>query len=105
MALKSLGVITVTTAATRVRATATSTPCQSIFVQAVATNTGKMYVGNSAVVGSTLAGCFAVLPAPVGTAPAVTLASFSASIPLAPGGLNLADIWIDSDTNGEKVLI
>lgn len=107
MALKSLGAVTVAAAGTPARATANESdptarvPAQSFQVQQVTGNTGKVYVGTSAMNKATLAGVFTVLPA-IATG---TLPSYSATIVNAPAGFNMAEVYIDVDTNGEKALI
>jgi hypothetical protein len=102
MALEALGKVTVTSAGTPVRVTATRTGAQSIMVQAWHNNTGKIWVGTSASMNTTTgAGVLAMIPAPV----AGTIPNASFSIPLAPSGINAADIWIDADTNGEACIV
>ncbi len=101
MAVTPLGKVTVTTAGTPVRVTSTRTGAQAILVQAVSTNTGKIYVGNSSLNKSTLAGVYFVIPA----ASASDIPSFEFSIPLSPAGLNAADIYLDADNNGEAAIV
>lgn len=103
MAWKSLGKVTVTTAGTPVRATSTSTPAQSIMIQAFPTNVGLAYVGLSGMNKATGAGVLAIIGKP--SADEVSVPSVSASIPLAPAGLNVADLYIDADDNGAGVII
>jgi hypothetical protein len=101
MALQALGKITVAAAGTNQRVTTTATRCQSITVQALSTNTGKVFVGTSAMVKATFVGVLAVIPAPsTGVIPSATF-----SIPLSPAGLNAADIYLDVDTNGEGAIV
>lgn len=101
MALKSIGLVTITTSGTPVRVSATRIGAQGFLIQGLSTNTGKIYVGSSAMVIATGVGVFAVIPAPT----TGTLPSFSSTIVNAPAGFNLADIYIDADNSGEKVLI
>ena len=103
MALKSLGKVTVTTAGTPVRATLNeSTPTaryavQSLSVQALAGNSGtNIYVGNSAMNKSTLAGVFAIVPKG---------STASAVIIQAPAGILANEIYLDADTNGDAALV
>lgn len=103
MALKSLGKVTVTTAGTPVRATINeSTPAnryavQSFSVFALAGNSGaNIYAGSSAMNKTTLAGVYAIIPKG---------AAGSAVIVQAPAGINLNEIYIDADTNGDACLV
>lgn len=103
MALKSLGKVVVTTAGTPVRTTLNeSTPSaryavQSITIQALAGNSGtNIYVGNSAMNKSTLAGCYAIVPKG---------ASAAAVIIQAPAGILANEIYLDADTSGDAALV
>lgn len=108
MALKSLGKVTVTTGGTPVRATvnesvpAARVPAQSFLVEANPANTGKIYVGALGMSRTTLAGVHGVVGIPTATG---TIPSYTASIPLAPAGFNMADFYIDADVNGESALV
>jgi len=110
MAAQSLGLITVTTAGTKVRATSTqSDPTARIGIQAIQfqvrpANTGLIYVGTSALDKSTGAGVLAVLPAPA-SATTGAFASASFAEVNAPAGLNIADFYVDSTVNGDGVFI
>ena len=103
----SLGKVTVTTAGTPVRATSTqSVPgtqisCQSIAFQALSSNTGKIYIGTSSSMSkSTYAGVVAVLAVPATN----IIPGYNAS-QLSVAGLNVADFFLDSDNNGEGVIV
>ncbi len=103
MALKSFGKVTVTTAGTPVRATlnegtpASRVGLQSFTVSALSANAGaNVYVGSSAMVKATLVGVYAIVPKG-------TSASFS--ILNSPAGLNLADIYLDGDSNSDAALV
>jgi hypothetical protein len=106
---RSLGKVTVTTAGTPVRATANestpsaSYPAQSVSFQQVQSNTGKIWIlDRSNGVTATGVGVLHTLAAPTLTSGvATTLPSVTVSIPSAPGGLNVTDLWIDADTSGE----
>lgn len=101
MALRALGKVTVTTAGTPVRVTATATRCQSIAVQAWPANAGKIWVGTSASMNKTTGeGILAIIAIPDAVIPA---ASFS--IPLSPAGLDASSLWIDADNNGEGCIV
>lgn len=105
MSLRSLGRVTVTTAGTPKRATngesdpSARYPAHAVLFQRdLNTETGNVYImdredGDP----STGVGVVAILAIPTEN----ILPSFSATITYAPAGLNLADLWIDSDVNGE----
>ena len=97
----SIGKVTVTTAGTPVQVTATSTRCQAISLQALSTNTGKIYVGNAqAMSKSTLANVLGVVAVP--TANTIPSASISQQ---GTAGLDASSFWLDSDNSGEGVLV
>lgn len=103
MALRSFGKVTVTTAGTPVRCTINQTAptdrvaVQSVTIQALAGNSGtNIYVGNSAMNKSTLAGVYAMVPK--GVAGSIT-------INLAPAGIMVNEIFLDADTNGDAALV
>lgn len=104
--LQSLGRIT-TTIGTRKRLTdnlpdpAARCACHAVLVQALPANGGKCYVGDATLVGATLAGAIAVIAAPSGA----VIPSFSAALTLAPNAINVADLYLDVDANGEGVLV
>lgn len=104
---QSLGKVTVASAGTPVRATANQTtpanrfPAHSYLVEAVVGNTGKVYIGAAGMDKSTLVGVFVVLPPPT----ANVLPSFSATVSYSPNHFNMADVWIDVDTNNEGALV
>jgi hypothetical protein len=101
MSAISLGKVTVTTAGNPVRVTATSTPCQSISLQALSTNTGKIYVGNiQAMSKTTLVGVLGVIAVP--TSNALPSASISQ---MSPAGLDASSFWLDADNSGEGVVV
>lgn len=106
MSMNSIGKVTVAAAGTIVRVTvnqanpAAVVACQSLSIQALSSNTGKIYVGISTLVKSTLVGCLGVLAVPTANLlPAYVVSSVSVA------GLNAADFWLDSDNSGEGVLI
>lgn len=105
MANLSLGKITATAGApvritTNQTSASASLPVHSYLIEALSTNTGKVYIGNSTLNRTTLAGVYAILP------PATTSVypSFSSAVSYAPSIFNAADIWIDVDTSTEGVL-
>jgi hypothetical protein len=100
--LAAFGKKTVTTAGTPVQITATSQLTHSILFQALSGNTGKIFIGTSAaMVKSTLVGVITVIPVPtVNVLPGINFAW-----PDAHFQYDLADYWLDSDNNGEGLLI
>lgn len=103
MALHSFGKVTVATAGTPVRVTSNeSVPSarygvQSLTVQALAGNSGtNIYVGNSTMNKSTLAGVYAIVPK--GSSSYVVIIE-------APAGINANEIYLDADTNGDSALV
>lgn len=107
--LKSLGAVKVAVSGTPVRSTLNqSNPsarlaAHSLLVEQLAANTGKIYIGTLPmdITNPLLPGVSAVLPPPT----ANTIASFSATISYAPGGFNMAEIYIDADVSGEGALV
>lgn len=97
MALRSFGKITVTTAGTPVQVSSTRAGVQSITVFALAGNSGtNIYIGNSAMNKSTLAGVYAIV---------AKGNNMPIEIPMAPAGLNAADIYLDADTSNDAALV
>ena len=78
------------------------TECNAILIEAWPSNTGKVYIGNTATMNkSTGAGVVGILAAPsTGFIP-----SFSATVSYAPGGIDVAQFWIDVDNSGEAVIV
>lgn len=105
---RAKGKVSVPVPGTPVRATANESDptlhlaCHSLLFQALSGNAGKVYIldrqtGNKA----TGVGVLAVLPVPT----ANSIPGASATITSAPGALNLADYWIDSDNADEGVIV
>lgn len=118
MALQALGKVTVGTAGTPVAVSpaASAVPpltpdgttgfatVQSVMLQALPTNTGKIYIGLKGLNSTTLANCLVILPAPSDAIKGpFTSASFSQ--PFVPAGVNLSDMVIDADNSGEGVIV
>lgn len=107
MSLHALGKVTVVTAGTPVEVTINQTTpsaryaAHSFMVEALPANTGKIYVGFVGLNKGTLANVLAIIPVPTVN----LIPSFSSTIAYAPGGFNLADIYIDADVNGEGALV
>lgn len=76
-------------------------PCHGVLIQALPSNSGKVYIGKSTLNKNTLADCFAVLAVPTTN----QIPSFTAALTLAPNAINLTEIWIDVDVNGEGALV
>ncbi len=75
--------------------------CHAFQVQALPTNTGKIWVGTIGLVKATFINVLNILPIPTTN----TLPSYSAALTLAPNGLDLCQLYIDADTNGEGCII
>ncbi|MDQ3024113.1 MAG: hypothetical protein M3R04_07000 [bacterium] len=93
--LVTVGDVTVTTAGTRVRVTATETQCESIIFQGHPSNTGYIYFGDTLV------------SATRGTALEAKQAGTVAPAKEGEGGelMDLSDFWVDASVNGEKVKV
>ncbi len=74
--------------------------CHAVLLQALPTNTGRVYIGTQAMNRSTLAGVAAVLAIPTDN----SLPSFSIAHTLAPAGVDLAELYVDADVATEGVL-
>lgn len=105
--LKPLGRFLVPVAGTPVRLTSTQTnpaesfPCHGVYIQALPTNLGKVYVGTSAMNKATLAEVIAIIAIPS----AGNLPAFTAALTLAPNAINLSDLYLDVDTGSEGALV
>jgi hypothetical protein len=99
MAWTSLGAITVATPGTRTRLTVNQTDptlalkCQTLFLQVLSTNTGKVYLYDRVSGGSPLV----ILPIPTST----NIPTVNATIPDAPAALNAGNYYLDVDVGGE----
>jgi hypothetical protein len=76
---------TVTTAGTRVQLSLISVPCRKVTIQALQSNTGKIYIGDSSVSSSNGIFLFS-----------------TQSFQLTPNNLNL--VYLDSEVNGGGVV-
>lgn len=97
----SLGRFTVPTPGTPVALSLIRIPCHAVMIEALPTNTGKIYGGDrfNFVKGSS--GETFILAIPT----ANSIPSFSETISAAPNALNLAGYWIDADNAGDGVLV
>lgn len=106
MAASSLGLVRVTSPGTPVRLTvnqaapSSNLACNSIMIQTLSSNVGKVYIGGSAMIKSSLNGVYAMLPIPT----ANSLPAFSIGNPTAQAAFNAADIFIDADNANDGVL-
>lgn len=104
--IQSLGKI-VPTPGTPVRATTNLTPpgdrlnVHGVLIQALPSNSGRVYIGKQTLNRAAFSDLYALLPVPAGAA----LPAFSAALTLAPNAINVADIWIDTDTAGDGVIV
>jgi hypothetical protein len=106
--IQILGKLIVPTPGTPVRATSMLSPeeaprftCHGVLFQAMASNTGKVYIGKDSMNKSTLADCAAVLAIPT----ANIIPGFGISHYLAPAAVDISELWIDADQANEGVLI
>lgn len=100
-----LGVITVVTAGTPVRVTATKTPAYSYMVEpwieSPALTTAKGFVGNSAMNKTTGAGVFGWIPPATATAVPV----FTATVSRRTSAFEMSDVWVDASVSGAQFLV
>lgn len=109
--IRSLGYVTVAAAGTPVRATANEAdptarmPAQAVSFQARPTNTGLIYIGDrQSMDPATGEGILAILAAPA-DATTGPFASYAASLPNVPAGINASGLWIDASINGQSVVV
>ena len=106
MSIRSAGFVT-TTAGVLVRLTAnesdptTNLDAHSIMAEALQGNTGRVYIGSSAMVRATGVGVYAVIPIPTSN----IHPTFTATIAYAPAALTVNNLWLDVDADGEGVLV
>lgn len=101
MANISLGKVTVASAGTPQQVISTQTQAHSYLVQALSTNTGKVYIGSKTMVKSTLVGVFAVLAAPTTN----LLPSFASAVSYSSSHFDLQNVYLDVDNSGEGALV
>ena len=87
------GTKTVTTAGTQEQLTTLGVDVPMVIIQAPATNTLRLYVGDSTVSSTN---CLASLSA--GSSVELSAARFGS----ADAGIRLSDIWVDVGTSGDK---
>ncbi len=101
--LVSLGKITVVSAGTPVALSAGVTVnVNTLFIQAINTNTGLTYVGLASMVRGTFSNVLRVIgkPSTTGNIPDWTVGSF-----VSVSAIDLKALFIDSDVSGEGVLV
>ncbi len=72
-----------------------------VMIQALPGNTGKVFIGTSALVAATHVGVIAILGVPTTN----ILPSFSAALTIAPNAIALKDLWIDADASDDGVIV
>ena len=105
--LETLGKILVPVPGTLVRVTnnlaqpAIRYACHGVLFQALPSNTGRVYVGTSALNRGALTGVYAVLAVPTTN----QLPSFSIALTLAPNAVQLQEMYLDADNVNDGVII
>lgn len=77
------------------------TTVHAILLQALSTNTGKVYIGTTGMLKTPLTKCLVVLPVPT----ANLLPTFSIAVTAAANALGLSDLVIDADQANDGVLL
>jgi hypothetical protein len=103
MALVPLGKIAVVAAGTPKQIVSVTTNANGIFIQALSTNAGKIYIGTSALVKATFVGVLRVLEIPGATPAALDSWNPQSGVSVAP--IDLSTIFLDADVSGEGVLV
>lgn len=75
--------------------------CHAVIIEALPTNTGKIYIGLSGLDKVTLARVLVILPIPT----ANLIPTFSIALTVAGNAINVGDLWLDADLLGEGVLL
>ncbi len=102
-------IVTVVTAGTPVQVIATHKAANSVLIQALPLNTGRIVVGYDNTVRANAAGVnpsgtvLAILGAP--SSNTATPPSANGGNPTAPAALDLQQFWIDSSVSGEGVIV
>ena len=102
-------VVTVATAGTPVQVISTHKSAQSVLIQAMPNNTGRIVVGSGNTVRANAAGTnpsgpvLAIIGAP--SANTATPPSANGGNPTAPAAINLAQFWIDASVSGEGCIV
>jgi hypothetical protein len=102
-------VVTVVTAGIPVQIVAAHKSAQSVLIQAMPNNTGRIVVGYDNTVRANAAGTnpsgtvLAIIGAP--TSNTATPPSANGGNPTAPAALNLQQFWIDASVSGEGCIV
>jgi hypothetical protein len=102
-------VVTVATAGTPVQVVSSHKAIQSVLIQALPNNTGRIVVGSANTVRANAAGTnpsgpvLAIIGAP--SANTATPPSANGGNPTAPAAINLEQFWIDASVSGEGVIV
>lgn len=75
--------------------------CHAVIIETLPSNTGKIYIGLVGLTRATLVQVLAILPVPTVN----LLPTFSIALTVAGNAINVGDLWLDADTNGEGVLL
>jgi hypothetical protein len=75
--------------------------CHAVIIEALPGNTGKVYIGLAGLNKGTLQQVLVVLPIPT----ANLIPTFSIALTVAGNAVNLGNLFVDADVNGEGVLI
>ena len=102
---RALGPFTVPVAGTPVRITLPADQaktCHAFSIQALPTNTGKVFVGDRATMNkTTFVGILAIIPIPTVN----LLGSFTSALAAGANAIPIDNLWLDVDTGGEGVIM
>lgn len=102
--VKSLGRTVVLTPGTKVALTMPAGilpgTAHALIIEALPTNVGKVYVGESTLVRATFVGVIVVLPIPT----ANSIPTFSMAVTQAANAIRVTDFYIDADTANDGVV-
>lgn len=97
MAQLRSGVVTVATAGTAVRMSATDLFVKKLIVRSAAANTGNIFIGNDGASDVAITTGLAMEPAD----PPIVIGDVE--IAGREDSINLKDVWVDASTNGDKL--
>lgn len=75
--------------------------CHAVIIEALPTNTGKIYIGLQDLDKVSLAQVLIILPVPTVN----LLPTFSIAVTVAGNAINIGNLWLDADNSGEGVLL
>lgn len=105
----SSSVVTVAVAGTPVQVITSHKSAQSVLIQAMPNNTGRIVIGSANTVRANGAGTnpsgpvLAIIGAPTGNT--ATPPSANGGNPSAPAGFNLQQFWLDASVSGEGAIV